>query len=222
MGQDVGRGAGRDLARGAGPAVGRGASRDLVQAVGQGVSRDAGRDLGKGMGQDMGKGGGQNMGRDAGQDVGLVEAKLKELGLELPAVPKPAAAYVPAVRSGNLVFVSGQTPTGADGAAVRGKVGQDLTVEQGYDAARLCALKALAVVKQEVGSLDRIRRIVKVLGWVNCPPEFEQQPRVMNGFSELMEAVLGDKGKHARSAIGTNALPGGVPVEVEMVVEIES
>lgn len=214
MGQDVGRGAGRDLARGAGPAVGRGSSRDLGKGMGQ--------DMGKGMGQDMGKGGGQNMGRDAGQDVGLVEAKLKELGLELPAVPKPAAAYVPAVRTGNLVFVSGQTPTGVDGAAVRGKVGQDLTVEQGYDAARLCALKALAVVKQEVGSLDRIRRIVKVLGWVNCPPEFEQQPRVMNGFSELMEAVLGDKGKHARSAIGTNALPGGVPVEVEMVVEIES
>lgn len=152
--------------------------------------------------------------------MGKIEARLQELGLELPSVPTPQAAYVPAVTVGNFVFVSGQTVTLDGKPVMQGKVGQDLTVEQGYEGARLCALKALAVLKQELGSLDRIKRIVKVLGWVNCPPEFDQQPQVMNGFSELMEEVLGEKGKHARSAIGTNALPGQSPVEVEMVVEI--
>lgn len=149
------------------------------------------------------------------------EARLKELGIELPPVPAPVAAYVPTVRTGNLVFVSGQVARQGDKFLYQGRVGAEVTVEQGYECARLCALNALAALRAEVGSLDRVRRIVKVTGWVNCHPDFTQQPQVINGASELLLEVFGDNGRHARAAVGASGLPGGTPVEVELVAEVE-
>lgn len=150
-----------------------------------------------------------------------VEAKLKELGIELPAVPPPVANYVNAVTTGNLVFLAGKGPNKPEGGYVTGKVGQDLTVEEGYEAAKLAAIIQLAALKAEIGDLNRVKRIVKVLGMVNATPDFDQQPEVINGFSDLMVAVFGDKGKHARSAVGMGSLPRNIAVEVEMIVEIE-
>lgn len=150
-----------------------------------------------------------------------VEAKLKELGIELPAVPPPVANYVNAVTTGNLVFLAGKGPNKPEGGYVTGKVGQDLSVEEGYEAAKLAAIIQLAALKAEIGDLNRVKRIVKVLGMVNATPDFDQQPEVINGFSDLMVAVFGDKGKHARSAVGMGSLPRNIAVEVEMIVEIE-
>ncbi|MBE3584416.1 MAG: RidA family protein [Limnochordaceae bacterium] len=150
-----------------------------------------------------------------------VEERLKELGFELPPAPKPAAVYVPAVRTGNLVFISGQGVTYDGKPVMVGHVGQELTLEEGYKAAQICALNALAVLKQEIGDLDKVKRIVKVLGWVNSAPGFNKQPYVINGFSELMEKVFGERGRHARSAVTAHELPFDTPVEVEMVVEVE-
>lgn len=149
-----------------------------------------------------------------------VEARLQELGLTLPEAPKPAAAYVPAVRSGNLLFISGQGPH-KDGKAIEGRVGSDLTLEEGYEAAQRCILNGLAQVKAAVGSLDKVKRIVKLLGWVNSAPDFSKQPFVINGASELLEKVFGDKGKHARSAVTAHVLPFNIAVEIEMIVEVE-
>lgn len=149
------------------------------------------------------------------------EAKLAELGIELPPVAAPVAAYVPTVRTGNLVFVSGQVAKQGDKLLYQGHVGAEVTVEQGYACARVCALNALAALRAEVGSLDRVKRIVKVTGWVNCHPDFTQQPQVINGASELLIQVFGDNGRHARAAIGASGLPGGTPVEVELVAEVE-
>lgn len=149
------------------------------------------------------------------------EQRLHELGIELPTPPKPLAAYVPAVRAGDLVFISGQGPI-RDGKPVWvGRVGADLTLEQGYEAARLVMINALAVLKQEIGSLDRVERIVKLLGWVNSAPDFVQQPQVINGASELLEQVFGEKGKHARSAVSAHTLPFGIAVEIEMIVQVK-
>jgi len=147
-----------------------------------------------------------------------VEARLKELGLTLPSPPRPVAAYVPAIRTGNLIFVSGQLPV-RDGELVKGRVGADLTVEEGYEAARLCVLNALAQVKAELGSLDRVERVVKLVGWVSSAPDFDQQPKVINGASELLEAIFGEKGRHARSAVSAHILPLGAAVEIELIVE---
>lgn len=149
------------------------------------------------------------------------EAKLAELGIELPPVPAPVAAYVPTVRTGNLVFVSGQVAKQGGQLLYEGRVGAEVTVEQGYECARVCALNALAALRAEVGSLDRVKRIVKVTGWVNCHPDFTQQPQVINGASELLIQVFGDNGRHARAAVGASGLPGGTPVEVELVAEVE-
>lgn len=149
------------------------------------------------------------------------EARLKALGIELTAPAKPLANYVHAVRSGNLIFLAGKGPSQPDGSYVTGKAGADLTIEQGYDAARLTAIAQIAALKEELGDLKKVRRIVKVLGWVNCKSDFASQPAVMNGYSDLMVEVFGDRGKHARSAIGTNALPNNMAVEVEMIVEVE-
>ncbi|MFS8573600.1 MAG: RidA family protein, partial [Clostridia bacterium] len=149
------------------------------------------------------------------------EARLAELGIQLPPVPTPMAAYVPTVRAGNLVFVSGQVARRDGKLLYEGRVGTEVTVEQGYECARLCALNALAALRAEVGSLDRVRRIVKVTGWVNCHPDFTQQPQVINGASELLLEVFGDNGRHARAAVGASGLPGGTPVEVELVAEVE-
>lgn len=151
-----------------------------------------------------------------------VEKKLKELGLMLPPNQKPLANYVKAVRVGNLVFLSGQGPSSTDGKLIAGKVGKDMTIEQGYDAAKLTGLSLLSSLKEEIGDLNKVKRIVKVLGMVNCPETFTDHPKVINGFSDLMVAIFGEKGKHARSAVGMNSLPFNIPVEIEMVVEIEN
>jgi enamine deaminase RidA (YjgF/YER057c/UK114 family) len=150
----------------------------------------------------------------------LIDQKLKELSIVLPAVSPPIANYVNAVQTGKLVFLAGKGPRREDGSYITGKVGADLSIEQGYEAAQLTAINQLAALKAEIGNLDRVKRIVKVLGMVNCTPEFSDQPKVINGFSDLMVKVFGDKGKHARSAVGMNALPGGMAVEVEMIVEL--
>ena len=150
-----------------------------------------------------------------------IENRLKEMGIELPPAATPVANYVPAVRSGNLVFLSGHGPRDEQGNMITGKVGADLTVEQGYQAARRIAIGLLGSLKSVIGELDKVKRIVKLLGLVNCTPEFGDQPKVINGASDFFVEVFGDKGKHARSAIGTNALPGNISVEIEMIVEIE-
>jgi enamine deaminase RidA (YjgF/YER057c/UK114 family) len=149
------------------------------------------------------------------------EARLKEKGIVLNAPGKPVATYVNAVRVGNLLYLAGKGPTKPDGSNITGKVGKDLTIEQGYEAARLTAINHLAVLKAELGSLNKVKRIVKVLGMVNCTEDFKDQPKVVNGYSDLMVEIFGDKGKHARSAVGMYALPLNIAVEVEVIVEIE-
>ena len=150
------------------------------------------------------------------------EEKLKEIGLELPPAVQPVANYVTTVRTGNLVFLSGQGPLREDGTLIAGKIGSDLTQEEGYEAARRVGLGLLASLKTEIGDLDKVRRVVKLLGMVNCMPDFIDQPKVINGASDLLVDVFGDKGKHARSAVGMNALPMNIAVEIEMIVEVES
>ena len=149
------------------------------------------------------------------------ETRLKEKGIVLATPGKPVANYVNAVRVGNLLYLAGKGPTKPDGSNITGKVGKDLTIEQGYEAARLTAINHLAVLKAELGSLNKVKRIVKVLGMVNCTEDFKDQPKVVNGYSDLMVEIFGDKGKHARSAVGMYALPSNIAVEVEVIVEIE-
>jgi enamine deaminase RidA (YjgF/YER057c/UK114 family) len=149
------------------------------------------------------------------------EEQLKTLKLELPVIPKSAGALIlPCVRTGDLLFVSGHTPVGPDGQNIVGKLGQDMDVKQGAEAARIVALRVLSVVRTELGSLDRVVRVVKALGMVNCTPDFTQSPAVVNGFSELLIQVFGEAGKAARSAVGMASLPGGVPVEVEVILQV--
>ncbi len=155
------------------------------------------------------------------QKAGSPEAKLAELGITLPETGAPVANYVNAVRTGKLVFLAGKGPRQPDGKYITGQVGRELTVQQGYDAAKLTAINQLAALKAEIGDLSRVKRIVKVLGMVNAGPDFTQHPQVINGFSDLMVAVFGEKGKHARSAVGMSSLPLGMAVEVEMIVEIK-
>jgi enamine deaminase RidA (YjgF/YER057c/UK114 family) len=148
------------------------------------------------------------------------EEKLKELGITLPAPPLPVANYVRAVRMGNLLFVSGHGPYDDGKIKMAGKVGRDLTVEEGYQVARNVGLNCLATVKSETGGLDKVRRVVKLLGMVHCTEDFKEQPKVINGCSDLLVEVFGEIGKHARSAVGMQALPNGIPVEIEMILEI--
>ena len=148
------------------------------------------------------------------------EANLAKLGIELPTPASPVANYVNAVRTGNLLFLAGKGPSLPEGGYVTGKVGQELTVEQGYEAARLTGIAQLAVLKAELGNLNQVKRIVKVTGMVNCTADFTQQPEVINGYSDLMVAVFENRGRHARAAVGMNALPRGIAVEIEMVVEL--
>lgn len=150
------------------------------------------------------------------------DKKLKELGIELFTPSKPIGNYVKAVRTGNLLYLAGHGPTKADGTNITGKVGKDLTTEQGYEAAKQVGVAMLSTLKAELGDLNKVKRIVKVLGMVNCTENFVDQPKVMNGFSDLMVAVFGDKGKHARSAVGMYALPSNIAVEVEIIVELEN
>jgi enamine deaminase RidA (YjgF/YER057c/UK114 family) len=151
------------------------------------------------------------------------EARIKELNITLPQPSTPVANYVGAVRSGNLLFVAGHGPIRRDGQpSARGKVGRELSVEQGYQVAREVGLNLLATTRAALGSLDRVKRVVKVLGMVNSVDGFGDQPKVINGFSDLMVQVFGEPmGKHARSAVGMAELPMGIPVEIEMILEVE-
>ena len=148
------------------------------------------------------------------------EKKLQELGLSLPEIPPAAGAYVPAVKTGNLVFCSGQGPFKDGRFEYLGKVGKDVSVKKGYEAARIAALNCLAEICSVIGSLNNIKRIVQIRGFVNSAEDFFDQPKVVNGASELVLNIFGEAGKHARSALGTSSLPLNIPVEVEMVVEV--
>ncbi len=149
------------------------------------------------------------------------EARLKSLGIELGDPAPPVANYVRAVTTGNLVFLAGHGPTQADGTFATGKVGSDVTIEQGYEAARLTAVSLLTSLKKEIGDLGRVRRIVRVFGMVNAVEGFGQQPEVINGASDFLVEVFGDRGRHARAAVGMASLPRNISVEIEMVVEID-
>jgi enamine deaminase RidA (YjgF/YER057c/UK114 family) len=150
------------------------------------------------------------------------EARIKELGLSLPQPPKPGGNYVPGVRVGNLLFLSGHGPGRADGApSARGKVGRDLSLEDGYKTAREVGINLLGTARALLGSLDKVKRVVKVLGMVSSAEGFGDQPKVINGFSDLMVEVFGENGRHARSAVGMAELPSGIPVEIEMILEVE-
>ena len=149
-----------------------------------------------------------------------VEERLKELGFKLPVVPKPVAEYVPAKRVGDLVYVSGQGPI-RDGKPVYvGQVGGEVSLDEAYKAAELCALNCLAAIKSVVGSLEAVEQIVHVRGFVNSASDFHDQPKVINGTSELLVKAFGERGRHARAALGTSNLPGNIPTEVEMVVRV--
>ena len=150
-----------------------------------------------------------------------VEARLAALGLELPEVATPAGAYVPAVISGNLVFTAGQIPLVDGKLMAEGRLGAEITAEQGKEIALRCALNAIAAVKSVLGDLERVKKVVKVVGFVASTPEFTAQPGVVNGASELLQAAFGDVGIHARSAVGVAVLPLNSPVEVELIVEFE-
>ena len=150
------------------------------------------------------------------------EERLAELGITLPDAPPPVASYVPFVRTGNLLYLAGLGPADRpDGTSPTGKLGQDLTIEEGYEAARLTGINLLARLRGAVGDLDRVKQIVKLLSMVNSTPEFRDQPAVANGCSDLLVEVFGDRGWHARSAVGMASLPNNIPVEIEMIVEIE-
>lgn len=148
------------------------------------------------------------------------EKRLKELGIDLFTPGKPMANYVKAVRSGNLVFLAGHGPSRADGSSIKGKLGQDLTLAQGKEAARLSAISLLSSLKAEIGDLDKVKRIVKVRGMVNCTADFYDQPKVINGCSDLLVEIFGENGKHARAAVGMVSLPSNIAVEIEMIVEL--
>lgn len=148
------------------------------------------------------------------------EQRVKDLGLTLPPVPKPAGNYVGGVRTGNLLFMSGVGPRLPDGSLIKGKLGSTMTVEEGYRAARVVGLNMLANIRGQLGSLDKVNRVVKVLGMVNATPEFEDPPKVMNGFSDLFVEVFGEAGRGARSAVGMATLPFKMAVEVEMILEV--
>ncbi|MBI1928835.1 RidA family protein [Candidatus Poribacteria bacterium] len=150
-----------------------------------------------------------------------IEKRLEELGITLPPPAKPVANYVTTVQTGNLVFTSGHGPGSGEGKIYKSQLGTDATVEDGYQSARVVAINLISTLKNALGDLDRIKRVVKVVGFVNSAPTFTAQPAVVNGASDLFVEVFGDKGRHARSAVGMSQLPGGIPVEIELVVEIE-
>lgn len=148
------------------------------------------------------------------------EDRLAALGIKLPIPPRPMAAYVTFSRAGSLAYTSGHGPQRPDGTWVIGKLGSDLTVEEGTDASRLTAIGLMATLRSELGSLDRVQRIVKVLGMVNCEPGFTDHPAVINGCSELLGEVFGEAGRHARSAVGVSSLPMGMAVEIELIAQV--
>ena len=148
------------------------------------------------------------------------EERLRELNITLPTPPQPVANYVNGVRAENLIFLAGKGPKYPDGRELTGKLGGNITIDQGYEGARQTAINQLSVLKEMLGDLNKVKRIVKVLGLVNSSPNFIDQPKVVNGFSDLMVDVFGEKGKHARAAVGVNSLPRGQAVEIELVVEV--
>ena len=151
-----------------------------------------------------------------------IEAKLKELGITLPKPPEPVAVYVPAVQVGDLLFLSGTTCYVDGEFLYTGRVGEELTLEEGYAAARQTALNFLSVIQATLGDLDRVERVVKLNGYVNSAREFDRQPEVINGASELLEEVFGERGRHARTALGVSALPAHIPVEIELIVQVRT
>ncbi len=149
-----------------------------------------------------------------------IEARIQELGLQLPPAPAAAGTYSPVVVVDGMAYVSGQGPVGADGKLLTGRVGADLSEEQGIAAARTVGLTMLATIKAQLGSLDRVKRIIKVLGMVNSTADFRNHPKVINGFSDLMVEIWGENGRAARSAVGMGSLPGNIPVEIEAILEL--
>lgn len=149
-----------------------------------------------------------------------VEEKITKMEITLTTPPPPVANYVNSVRSGNLVFMAGKGPTKPEGGYIQGKLGDDLSIDDGYEAARLAGISQLSALKAEIGDLNKVVRIVKVTGMVNATETFTNQPEVINGFSDLMVEVFGDRGKHARAAVGMGSLPRNIAVEVEMIVEV--
>ena len=150
----------------------------------------------------------------------IIENRLQELGIELPSVGDPVANFLPFVRSGNLLFISGQVPFGPDGKLLPGQVGVDFSVEEANNIAREVTITLLAVIKKAVANLDNVVRIVKINGHVNAQPGFTGQPQVINGCSDLLVEVFGEKGRHARAAVGSGSLPGNVPLELEAIIEV--
>lgn len=151
----------------------------------------------------------------------MIAEKLAELGITIPDVPKPVAAYVPGVRVGDLLYTSGQLPV-ANGELKKGRLGENVSIEEGYQAARLCAINCLAVIKSIAGDLENVERVVKLTGFVNSTPDFTDQAKVVNGASELIAAVFGEAGAHSRSAVGMAALPLGAVCEVEAIVKLKA
>jgi enamine deaminase RidA (YjgF/YER057c/UK114 family) len=154
-------------------------------------------------------------------NMGKIENRLTELGLSLPEAPKPVAAYIPAKKTGNVIFTAGQLPMVNGELISKGLLGQDVEIEQAYKAARICTLNALAAIKGLIGDLDQIQQIVRVVGYVASVPTFTQQPAVVNGASELLLEIFGENGKHARSAVGMAVLPMNASVEIELTVEVK-
>lgn len=152
--------------------------------------------------------------------MGKIEEKLESMGITIPAPTPPKGNYCLFVKQGNLLHLCGHIPSTQDGL-IKGKLGKDLTVDQGYNSAKTCAINILGTIQSVVGTLDKVVKIVKIVGFVNCTDDFEQQPAVINGASDFFVEVFGEKGKHARSAVGTNALPLGIATEVECIVEVE-
>ena len=152
----------------------------------------------------------------------LIESKLKDLGFSLPDPPKPVAAYLPAVRVNDLLFLSGTTCYENGKILYKGRVGEEITLEQGYIAARQTALNLLSVIKAMLGDLDQVERVVKLNGYVNSAPDFDRQPEVINGASDLLEKLFGEKGRHARTSIGVSSLPAHIPVEIELVIQVRT
>ena len=148
------------------------------------------------------------------------EQKLKDLGIKLHELSIPKANYVHAVRTGNLIFLAGKGPSNEKGESIKGKLGKDLDIDEGYAASRLVGVRQLSVLKAELGNLNKVKRIVKVKGMVNAIPEFTDHPKVINGYSDLMVEGFGDRGKHARAAVGMGSLPSNIAVEIEMVVAV--
>jgi len=149
------------------------------------------------------------------------EQKLKELGIQLSSPSSPVANYVNTVQVGNLLFISGKGPLQSNGEYIKGKVGQNLTIEDGYNAARLTAINLISTLKASIGDLSKVKRIVRVTGMVNASSDFTDHPKVVNGCSDLLVEVFGDKGKHTRAAVGMNSLPSNIAVEIDMIVEVE-